>query len=96
MPKKKTDLQKAAGKLISAIQKEWGEDLGGSCAEFSEEVMSAAHTLLQAASAEEMAAVLGPKSVRQYLGDVWVQKHPSVKPAIESLEFLLKEQSKSA
>jgi hypothetical protein len=94
MPKKKTDLQKASGKLISAIQKEWGEELGGSSAEFSEDVMSAAHALLQAASAEEMAVVLGPKSVRQYLGDVWVQRHSCVKPAIENLESLLKKQTK--
>jgi len=32
MPKKKTAIEKAAGKLISAIQKEWIEELGDSTA----------------------------------------------------------------
>lgn len=89
MPKKKTDIERAAGKLISAIQKEWGAELGESYAEFSQDVMSAAHLLLQATTAEEIRNVLGAKNVRQYLGDVWVQKHPNVKPAIEVLESFL-------
>jgi uncharacterized protein YaiE (UPF0345 family) len=89
MSKKKNELQRAAGKLISSIQKEWGADLGETYAEFSQDVMSAAHVLFQAATAEGMKTVLGQKTVRQYLGDVWVQKHPNVKPAIETLEALL-------
>jgi hypothetical protein len=42
-----------------------------------------------------MSEILGSKSVRQYLGDVWVQRHPDVKPAIEKLEFFLQEELKS-
>ncbi len=30
MPRKRTKFQKATGKLISAIQKEWGDELGES------------------------------------------------------------------
>lgn len=86
MPKAKTDIQKAAGKLISAIQKEWGEALGEDHAEFSEDVMNAAHDLLQAGTKERMRDLLGSLSVKQYLGEVWVQGHPSVKPAITALE----------
>ncbi|WP_221795148.1 hypothetical protein [Oceanobacter mangrovi] len=89
MPKKKTDFQKAAGKLISAIQKEWGEELSEPNAEFSEDVMDAVHDLLQAGTLEKAREVLGPMTVRQYLGDVWVQSHPSVKPAISVIEDLL-------
>ena len=89
MPRKKTDLQKAAGKLISAIQKEWGYVLGESNAEFSEKVMDAAHDLLKAGSVEKMRVLLGSLTVHQYIGEVWVQAHPRVRPAISVLEELL-------
>ena len=89
MPRKKTELQKAIGRLISAIQKEWGEQIGEPHAGFSEEVMHSAHDLLQAGSVEEVKKVLGPLTVRQYLGEVWVQAHPKVKPAILVVEDLL-------
>lgn len=91
MAKDKTEVQRAAGGLISAIQKEWGADLGESHADFSEDVMNAAHDLLQAGTVEAMKKILGPMTVKQYLGDVWVQKHPDVKPAIESLEAQLRQ-----
>jgi hypothetical protein len=86
MPKKKTELQKAAGKLISAIQKEWGDVLGEENAEFSENIMDAAHDLLQAGTQDKMKEVLGGMTVKQYLGEVWVQGHPNVKPAILALQ----------
>ena len=76
MPKKKTDIQKASGKLVSTIQREWGTDPRGPCAEFSEDVLTAAHTLLHAASADEMSEILDSKSVRQYLGEAWGAKAP--------------------
>lgn len=86
MPKKKTEVQRAAGKLISAIQKEWGDVLGEENAEFSENVMDAAHDLLQAGTREEVKELLGGMTIKQYLGDVWVQGHPRVKPAIQALQ----------
>jgi hypothetical protein len=89
MAKNKTELQRSVGKLISAIQKEWGQELGGDGADFSEDVLGAAHVLLQAETMDCMREVLAGRSVKQYLGDIWVQKHPSVKPAINAVEQLL-------
>lgn len=86
MVAKKTEFQRAAGKLISAIQKEWGEELGEKNADFSEDVLNTAHAILQCRSSEILREMLGGKTVRQHLGDVWVQRHPSVKPAIAELE----------
>ncbi|XQA71120.1 hypothetical protein ACM9XB_06400 [Xanthomonas sacchari] len=86
---KKTEFQRAAGKLISAIQKEWIERLGEKNADFSEEVMNAGHDILQCKSSEKLREMLGGKSVRQHLGDVWVQRHPNVKPAIAELERVI-------
>lgn len=88
-PKEKSRLAAAAGKLISAVQKEWGQELGEGCADFSENVLDAAHTLLQAGSSEAIRDLLGNRNVSQYLGELWVRRHPSVKAAIQSLEELL-------
>ena len=92
MPKEKTPLQRAAGKLISAIQKIWIAEGGESNADFSLDVMDAAHAIAQARDAKAMLQVLDGKSLRQYLGDVWVQRFPSVKPAIEQLEAAIHEE----
>lgn len=73
---KRSEFQKAAGKLISVIQREWGEELENSNAEFSEKVMDSAHDILQAGSPEKARELLGPLTIRQYLGGVWVQSHP--------------------
>jgi len=86
MPKDKSSLERAAGKLISAVQKEWGEELGESTSILSEEVMNNCHTLLQAAKSKEVRAVLGGLSVSQYLGEVWVRNHPSVQTYIVKFE----------
>lgn len=60
MPRDRTSLEKAAGKLISAIQKEWTAELGEPQADASEATMHASHSLLQAASAfGSIARVLG-------------------------------------
>lgn len=90
MPKKKSEFQKAAGKLISVIQKEWGEELGNPNQDFSESVMDSAHNILQAGSEDKTKELLGSLSVSQYLGEVWVQAHPDVKPAIAQVEELLR------
>lgn len=89
MPKKKTELQKAIGKLISEIQKHWGDEIHQVNADFSFNVMDSAHDLLQARTPEKVRELLGPLTVAQYLGEVWVQGHPSVKAKIFDVENLL-------
>lgn len=91
MPRKRSELQRALGKLISAIQKEWGAQLGEPQAEFSEDVMDSTHHLLQAGTVEGVKEVLGPLTLRQYIGEVWLQGHPQVKPAVAAVEELLSE-----
>jgi hypothetical protein len=86
MPKKKSPLEHAAGKLISAIQKEWGKELGESTAKVSEEVIGKGHDLLQASSSNEVTKMLCGMSVTQYLGELWVRRHPLVKEYIEDFE----------
>lgn len=91
MPNKRTALEQAAGKLISAIQKEWGKELGESTANISEDVMSRGHEILQAAKNNTVMEILGNLSISEYLGELWVRRHPSVQEFISKLEKELEE-----
>jgi len=89
MPRNRSEFEVAAGKLISAIQKEWNKDLGEPRAEISENVMGEAHYILQARTIENAKKLLGSRTVKQYLGELWVKRHPDVLPVISRLEKLL-------
>tara|TARA_B100000965_G_scaffold87174_1_gene70686 strand:- start:1624 stop:1908 length:285 start_codon:yes stop_codon:yes gene_type:complete len=93
VPKIKSISEAAAGKLISAIQKEWGSELGEPVADESEYVMGLAHELLQARTAKVMKGILDGKSIREYLGVDWVDSHASVLGFIEQLELAMANES---
>lgn len=88
MPRVRDPLELAAGKLVSAIQREWGAEAGEPAAAASEEVMHSSHSLLQAAKQGSIAGVVGSGSVSAYLGEQWVRSHPRVWPHIQALEAL--------
>ncbi len=90
MVRTRPESETAAGKLVSAIQKEWGQYAGEPGAEVAEEVMSLAHELLQARSAKAMSEVLAGRSVTQFLGETWVARHPAINNAIANLEATLR------
>lgn len=86
MPRKRNPVGIAAGKLILAIQKEWGEVIGEPDAALAQKkVMHRAHTLLQAAQSASVSSLLDGRSVVEYLDPAWVEMHPSVKPSIAAL-----------
>lgn len=93
MPREKSESERAAGRLISAIQKEWGHELGEPQAEQSELVMGRAHELLQARSAVSMLNILGSKSVAEFLGESWLQSHKGIEASIYELESAIKIES---
>ncbi|MCZ4303194.1 hypothetical protein O4G98_00460 [Zoogloeaceae bacterium G21618-S1] len=86
MTNKRTGAQMAAGKLISAIQKEWGNELGDAIAQSTEKVMDLAHELLQERTPERMRILLKNRTLTEYLGEHWVKHHPSTESAIAALE----------
>jgi len=90
MPKKRSDLEAAAGVLVSAIQKEWTAEIGEDSASESEAVMHNSHGLLQAAKAQSLSKLLGERTVAQYLGESWLKRHPKVLPAVRELQILVK------
>ena len=85
----RTPIEIAAGKLISAIQKEWTAELGEPRADQSEQAMSRAHDLLQAAKTGAVRECLNGQTVAQFLGQNWVMQHARVLPSITKLEASL-------
>jgi hypothetical protein len=90
MARKRNPVGIAAGKLILAIQKEWGERMGEPDAALAQKVMNRAHTLLQASQSSSVSMLLDGRSVAEYLDPVWVEMHPSVKPSIEAFVAVLR------
>jgi hypothetical protein len=90
MAKQLGELEAAAGRLISAIQKEWIAEAGEDSAPESEAVMHTAHDLLQAAKKQDLNTLFAGRSVAQFLGESWVQRHPAVIPAIRELQVLIR------
>ena len=86
MTNSRTALEAAAGKLISAIQKQWHSEVGEPESAASEAIMRAAHEHLQASKSRSLATIIGSGSVSSYPGDQWVQQHPSVVPYIAALQ----------
>lgn len=85
MPRSRTTLEQAAGKLILRIQQEWMQELGEPAAADSEQVMSRAHDLLVAASAGRLDQGLQQQSIEEFLGREWLRSHPAVQPFVNAL-----------
>lgn len=85
MPRNRTALEQAAGKLILRIQQEWMQELGGPAAADSEQVMNRAHDLLVAASASRSDQGLLQQSIEEFLGREWLRRHPGVQPFVNAL-----------
>lgn len=88
MPRSRTPLEIAAGKLTSSIQRQWSNEAGEPSADISENVMHRSHLLLQAAKHGSIASVIGTGTVSDFLGKRWVHAHPNVWPHIQVLEAL--------
>lgn len=85
MPRKRSPVAIAAGKVILALQKELEDVVGESDAALAQKVMYRAQILLRAAQSASVSSLLDGRSVAEYLDPVWVEMHPSVKPSIVGL-----------
>ena len=88
MSRSRSPLESAAGKLISAIQKEWTSELGEASATLSEEIMHQCHDLLLAAKTGSIQDLIGERTIADFLGRQWVSQYPRVWPHIQVLEAL--------
>ena len=85
-----TDLRKSAGKLVSAIQKELTDEFGEPYTDSNDEVLRLSLELL-VDSAVEIKSILKNRTIKQFLGWMWVDTHPSVHKFIYELEELIEE-----
>jgi hypothetical protein len=90
MSRERTPLEAAAGKLISAVQKEWSELAGEPAAQEAEEVTNRAHELLQACASGSLKELLAGRSAREFLDAVWVEMHPALGAYTEAFDAALK------
>lgn len=81
MPRIRSPIGIAAGKLILSIQQEISEKPDDIPAQ---KVMHRARTLLQASQSGSVSALLDGRSVVEYLDPEWVEEHSSVKPSIDA------------
>ena len=88
MPRDRTASSKSAGKLIKEINRVWmyNVEYGQPNSSHSEVVLGLAHDLLRAIDTHSTKQLLGPRSVKQYLGSLWVESYPEVKACVEQLE----------
>lgn len=85
MPRKRSPVGIAVGKLILAVQKECEEVGEPDAALAARKVVDRAHRLLEAAQTASVSSLLDGRSVAEYLDPAWVDMHPSVKPSIVDL-----------
>ena len=84
MPRPRSQLQKLLGKLVLAIQQEEGLVVGDSVYWPAAQVaLRNAESLLTAAKDQaNLLATLNGRSVTTYIGEAWLLKHASVRPAL--------------
>jgi hypothetical protein len=90
MPRNRTRLKIAGGRLVSAVQKVWLHRIGTEQAATAEAAMNRAHVLLEGIREKRLKAILDGKSPRDYLGRDWVSRHATVERAVGELEAAIK------
>ncbi len=86
MPRESSELERALGRLLTAIQSEETRSLDTPEWRAAHAALGRAETLYWAAKRASLAAALGTSSLREYLGLEWLSSHPRVLPAIHDLE----------
>lgn len=86
MPRSRTEVEQAIGRLIVVVQREWTDAMGEPGVAVSEEVLHNCHALLVAAKHGRLEQEMQGRSVAEILGLSWVRLHPGVVPAVKELE----------
>lgn len=86
MQNRPSELARHVSKLISAIQKQWMEELGEPDAPVTETVLQNAQQLLTAIRDGSIARLLAEGTIEQHLGASWIASHPWAKPHVRKIE----------
>jgi hypothetical protein len=77
-------------KLISALQKQWREELGGPEAPATEAALKRAQDLLTAVRDGSAPRLLAESTVHGYLGEAWLTANPWAGPHVQRIEAAIR------
>jgi hypothetical protein len=86
MPRESSELERALGRLLTAIQGEKTRSLDSPEWRAAHAALDRAEILYWAAKRASLGEALGTSTLREYLGLEWLSRHPRVLPAIQDLE----------
>jgi len=96
MKRDETDLQRALGRLLTAIQSEEMRALGTPWWSDTHAALRRAEELYWAAKHGRLEVAMGARSPRDYLGQDWLSRHPRILPALQDLESHLQDFARQA
>jgi hypothetical protein len=77
---------RAAGKLISAIQREWNMEIGEAMPMPPNTPWVSRMASFQAVSQGRLEQELNDRAITNHIGAPWIKRHPAVAQAIQALE----------
>ena len=96
MKRDETELQRALGRLFTAIQGEEMRALGTPWWGDAHTALRRAEALYWAAKRGRLDETMGRSSPREYLGLEWLSRHPRILPALQHLETQLQDYARQA
>jgi hypothetical protein len=96
MPREASELERALGRLLTAIQSEETRAINSSEWAPTHAILGRAEGLYWAAKHRTLGQALGAESPRSYLGLAWLARHPRVLPAIQELELQMQDFKRQA
>jgi len=89
MKREDTGVQRALGRLLMVIQAEEMRAIDTPEWSPTHAALGRAELLYWSARRATLVATLGSQSIREYLGLVWLSRHPRVLPVLQELELFL-------
>lgn len=77
-------------KLLSTLQRQWREELGGPEASATEAVLRKAQELLTAVRDGSVLRLLAGGSVEGHLGETWLAVNPWARPHVQKIESAIR------
>ncbi len=96
MPKEASDLERALGRLLTAVQSEETRAVDSPDWRATHAVLGRVEALYWAAKRAMLAETLGEAGLRDYLGPQWLTQHPRVLPAVQDLELQIQDFARPA
>jgi len=96
MPREASDLERALGRLLTAVQSEETRAIDSPDWRATHAVLQRVENLYWAAKRAMFDETLGDSGLRGYLGVQWLAKHSRVLPAVQDLELQIQDVARQA